>query len=72
MMNDLAGLAEITARALRLARGELTDAPVVAAGSVPSWYGSEHPFDAWMRMWRMSPMHEAFFEAGAIGWASRD
>lgn len=74
-MSELAGLQEITDRVDRILRGEAIIAAGVPAGAVPSWYGSELPFDAWMRMWRLvaptAAGDEAHYQAGAIGWASR-
>lgn len=74
-MTDLLTLPEAAARVERILRGEDIAAPVFVAGTVPSWYGAEEPWRAWLRMWqRMAPTDPrdvAFYQAGAIGWASR-
>lgn len=48
------------------------------AGQIPAWYGAEHPYTAWMRVWRamaalreLTPDERAFYQAGCVGWASR-
>lgn len=66
-------LATITARVERILRGEY-EVPAILAGSLPGWYGAEHPYDAWARMLQHNtpPQNAAFYEAGTIGWASRE
>lgn len=72
MVTDFPTIDEMKTRIERVLRGEDISRPAVEAGTIPTYYGAEHPYYAWMRMWRrMSPRDEAFYQAGAIGWGSR-
>jgi hypothetical protein len=75
-MHLLAG-AETLERIDRLMRGERieADAETIQAGQVPSWYGDRTPADVaglWLGwMGTAAGLDVAFYQAGAIGWASR-
>lgn len=75
---DLPSFGEMRDRIDRLLRGENIAAAAIEAGTIPAYYGHEHPFDAWRRMWAtlsaartLQPYEVAFCQAGTIGWASR-
>lgn len=76
---DLLSLAEIHERIERIMRGEQlereeTTAPA-EAGQVPAWYGGRTAMEVsalwtgWMAT--APPIDLPFYQAGAIGWASR-
>ena len=78
ILDPFASLDEIKARIERLVRGEdITTEPVAAveAGSIPYYYGaatSAEMCDRWLHMVASAkPDDQAFYIAGAIGWASR-
>jgi len=77
----LVGKSVALERAERLVRGERIEeeAEVLAAGTIPSYYGAgataADVASEWLRMWdRMKssrPADEWFYLSNAIGWASR-
>lgn len=75
-MTELLALPEIHDRIERIMRGEqLEREETAAAGLVPSWYGerSSAEVSALWTGWMATapPIDLPFYQAGAIGWASR-
>jgi hypothetical protein len=78
---DLIGGEVARERIERVLRGEDVATPVFIAGSIPAYYGvatAAEVCDFWLRMWRLPALRDpvtasraAFYQAGAIGWASR-